>query len=135
MVIKFNWKNDNLFQAQSNRVLRYCNLCRNLAKCKIRAKVCVPTRFRCFKILRAREYGEQENLQQGFKRVQSSFYSKRMERFREAFPTRNSRLEVPVSEVKQQRHLHLCGLGCFRRYARRSMQFKAEWTFDSTELK
>ena len=73
-------------------------------------------------------------------------YSKDSKDFRAAFIQREwkdserlflrgKEVEKPALEVKQQRHLHLCGLGCFRRYARRCMQFNAEWTFDSIELK
>ena len=72
---------------------------------------------------------------QRFRRIQSSIYSMRMKRFREAFLTSSSQIEIPASEDKQQTHLHLCGLGCYRRYDRTCMLFNAEWTFDSSELK
>ena len=44
-------ENDDLFQALSNKVLRYHTICTNILKCEFRAKGLVPTGFTLFEEL------------------------------------------------------------------------------------
>ena len=66
-VIKFKWKNDDLFQTYSKKLLSCHNLCKNISKREIRAKGFVPTALRYFGVEHfdrycTKIYGKQEKL-------------------------------------------------------------------------